>query len=115
LFDIIETECQSDPVKINNQLEEIYEQMKKFMKKNNVWDREYLMQSLNMSTDIAGNFVCLLGGKSTGKSLVLKQFSLDQKKNKRIIYVNMREYSGIIRGLVDALSKSKIIQFKHFV
>ena len=33
--------------------------------------------------------------------------------NKKVIYIDMREYSGITQGLVDVLSKSKIVQFQN--
>jgi hypothetical protein len=39
-----------------------------------VWDRKELISSLNVVTSnhSGGSFCCLLGGKSTGKSIVLK-------------------------------------------
>ena len=57
--------------------------MNQFMKKNKIWDRSELINGLHMATETAGNFACLLGGKSTGKSLVLKDFSLKKKKNRK--------------------------------
>jgi len=90
LYDIIETECQSDPVKIKNRLEEIENYMDTFMEKNNVWDRKDLFQGLEDVARKKGNFVCLLGGKSTGKSLVLQKFSMQNKENRKVIYIDMR-------------------------
>ena len=113
LYDIIEGECESDQSRINEYLQKIFEQMNQFMKKNKVWDRSELIHGLNMATETAGCFACLLGGKSTGKSLVLGELSRNNMMNRKVIYIDMREYSGITQGLVDVLSKSKIAQFQN--
>jgi hypothetical protein len=107
LYDIIETECQSDPQKIDKRLEEIENEMDKFMEQNKVWDRKDLLQGLDDVARKKGNFVCLLGGKSTGKSLVLKEFSTQENKGRSIIYIDMREYSSILEGLVDGLNRAR--------
>ena len=89
--------------------------MNQFMKKNKIWDRSELIDGLNMATETAGNFVCLLGGKSTGKSLVLKKFSLEKKKNRNIFYIDMRTgYPSITYGFLSVIKKSnnaKVIEF----
>ena len=106
LYDIIETECQSDPVKIKNRLEEIENYMDTFMEKNNVWDRKDLFQGLEDVARKKGNFVCLLGGKSTGKSLVLQKFSMQNKENRKVIYIDMRsDYASITHGFLSVINK----------
>jgi hypothetical protein len=114
LFDIIEAECQSDPVKINNRLEEIENDMDTFMEKNKVWDRKDLIQGLEDVARKKGNFVCLLGGKNTGKSLVLRKFSEQEEvKNRKVIYVNMRTgYVSITYGVLTAINKSNYAKLK---
>jgi hypothetical protein len=113
-FDIIEAECQSDPVKINNRLEEIENDMDTFMEKNKVWDRKNLLQGLEDVARKRGNFVCLLGGKSTGKSLVLRKFSEQEEvKNRKVIYVNMRAgYASITYGFLTVVNKSNYAKLK---
>jgi len=87
--------------------------MDKFMWKNKVWDRKELLHRLDDIARKRGNFACLLGGKSTGKSLVLGELSRNNMMNRKVIYIDMREYSGITQGLVDVLSKSNIVQFQN--
>ena len=108
LYDIIEAECQSDEGKIDKRLEEIENEMDKFMEKNKVWDRKDLLRALDDVTRKKGNFVCLLGGKSTGKSLVLEDFSMQKKTKRTIIYVDMRsDYASITYGFLSVISKGK--------
>jgi hypothetical protein len=49
-----------------------------------IWERDELKDQLNRIIGTKGNFVCLLGGKSTGKSLVLRHF---EKKNLTNVFV----------------------------
>ena len=113
LYDIITVECNSVQEEIDKYLEDIELKMDEFMEKNTVWDRTDLLRGLDDATRKRGNFVCLLGGKSTGKSLVLGEFSREERKSRKVIYVDMREYSGITLGLVNVLSKSGIIRFQE--
>jgi hypothetical protein len=52
--------------------------------KDNMWDREELMSTLNTLASDTGQFVCLLGGKSTGKTLALNTLSKTQNSVIRI-------------------------------
>ena len=107
LYDIVSQECECDQGKIDKYLENIFVRMNSFMKKNKVWDRAELMNGLNGATEIDGNFVCLLGGKSTGKSLVLKEFAREEKSNNNVIYIDMRSgYPSIVYGFTSVIKKS---------
>jgi hypothetical protein len=108
LYDIIEKECASDQSRIEEYIRNIFKQMNTFMKANKVWDRAELINGLNMTTETAGNFVCLLGGKSTGKSLVLDEFSRKENGSRNVIYVDMRSgYTSITHGFLSVISKGK--------
>lgn len=107
LYEIIEKECESDLGEINKRLEEIYKGMNEFIAKKEVWDRKSLLRGLDDIACTPGNFACLLGGKSTGKSLVLTNFSKRKIDNRIIFYIDLRKYpGGIVQGLVDVLSQS---------
>jgi len=114
LYEIIEKECESDTGRIDERLEEIETVVDSFIAKKDVWDRKDLLQELKVIARKKGRFVCLLGGKSTGKSLVLTNFSKQQEgKNRMVFYIDMRKYPGIVQGLVDVLSRSNIEIFKN--
>jgi hypothetical protein len=116
LFEIIEKECESDTGRIDERLEEIETVVDSFIAKKDVWDRKDLLQELEVIARKKGRFVCLLGGKSTGKSLVLTNFSKQQEgKNRMVFYIDMRKYPGIVQGLVDVLSRSNIEIFKNIM
>ena len=115
LYDIIERECESDQSRIDEYLENMESNMDAFMEKNTVWDRKELLRGLDDIARKKGNFVCLLGGKSTGKSLVLKEFSLEKKKNSKVFCIDMRSgYPSITYGFLSVIKKSnnaKVIEF----
>jgi len=114
LYEIIEKECESDTGRIDERLEEIEIVVDSFIAEKDVWDRKDLLQELEVIARKKGRFVCLLGGKSTGKSLVLTNFSKQQEgKNRMVFYIDMRIYPGIVQGLVDVLSRSNIEIFKN--
>ena len=72
-----------------------------------IWDRDELKDQLNRIIGTKGNFVCLLGGKSTGKSLVLRDF--EQKNLTNVFIVNLRgtEKGDILKELLRVLTKRK--------
>jgi hypothetical protein len=72
LYNIIESE--RNEVNIDEYLKIIEMAVDKFMEKNSVWDRKELVGGLEDIARKKGTFACLLGGKSTGKSLVLREF-----------------------------------------
>ena len=108
LYKIVEADCDYDSEEINKYLQRIFENTQVFMNNNTVWDRKDLYSGLDQITEVKGNFACLLGGKSTGKTLVLNEFSTHEKGNRKVIYVNLRNgYSSITDGFVEVINKSK--------
>jgi hypothetical protein len=104
LHHIIESYGGSDPVKANAFYDTMFQTMSDFIYKNTVWDRKELLDGLEDLIKTKGKLVCLLGGKSTGKSFVLKHFSRIEKKNKKVIYINMRGgYSSIVARFVEVM------------
>lgn len=72
--------------------------------KDEVWDREELVASLNYSQGQVGEFACLLGGKSTGKSLIFKTMSA---MNSSMIVLNMRFEPDLRTAFLKALASTK--------
>ena len=105
LYDIIESERKN--VNIDKYLENIEVTIDKFMENNSVWDRKELLSELDDITRKRGIFACLLGGKSTGKSLVLRKFSEQEENNRKVIYVDMRSaYGTITYGFLSVALKN---------
>ena len=84
-------------------ISEILTKANLFMRSTSVCDRDELKSSLN---DIVkkgrGELCCLLGGKSTGKSLVLSEL-MNQNTTLSVVNVNLRKTKGILNGLISSL------------
>jgi hypothetical protein len=116
LYEIVKADCQNDSIGIDKYLDAIESMMDVFMDRNEVFNREDLKHGLNEVTRKKGNFACLLGGKSTGKTLVLNEFSRKEVENKKIIYIDLRMgYSSITVGFVDVIKKSKNQEWKDAI
>ena len=84
--------------------ENINKKIMKFKNEKKLWDREDLMKGLSKSTNTKGNFVCILGGQSTGKSFVLHKFQ-ENAKNK-VIIVDLRDDTNLVRCLTTAIGET---------
>jgi hypothetical protein len=68
----------------------------KWIDKNEFYDREVILKNVHQIIQSKGQFVCLLGGKSTGKTLLFD--NLRQQPNKynykqsNILHLNTREF-----------------------
>ena len=82
---------------------------KDFIMKDEVYDREEILHSIRTLIRDSGNFVCLLGGKSTGKSLIFKHFEdpRNHEKHLSLINIDMRSYAEK-RNILEALLKSLV-------
>lgn len=86
----------------------------KFIMEDELYDCEEIFSYLLDILESKGNFVCVLGGKSTGKSLMFRH--LEKKANCfSIVKVDMRYYSekrNILDALLRTLSKLKTFKMK---
>jgi len=89
---------------INIYLEKIRQRVDQYLKKNTVWDRHQLIKNLNEIIKSRGKFVCLLAGKSTGKSMVLKE--IVRRNKRKVILVDLRTNLNILAGLITVLKKN---------
>jgi archaellum biogenesis ATPase FlaH len=105
LYDIVRAHCHDS----DKCLEAIEHKMNDFMEKNEVFNRKDFKNALDEVTNEKGTFSCVLGGKSTGKSLVLRDLCRGEieNKKKKFIYVNLRKgYSSITEGFVEVIQNS---------
>ena len=72
-----------------------------------IWDRDELKDNLNRIIGTKGNFVCLLGGKSTGKSLVLRHFEKKNLTNVFVVDLRGTEKGDILKELLRVLTMRK--------
>ena len=80
----------------------IVKEARKFMKSRLVWDREELQGALKATLAQKGEFVCFLGSKNTGKSLMLN--NLGSPNDDSVSVVDLREHgSDISKGLLEVL------------
>jgi archaellum biogenesis ATPase FlaH len=97
-----------DTNELKKYLQDAVKRAQAYMKnQEDIWDRDELKDQLNRIIGTEGNFVCLLGGKSTGKSLVLRHF---EKKNlTNVFIVNLRgtEKGDILKELLRVLTNRK--------
>jgi hypothetical protein len=89
---------------ITNYLTRIYKASADFIHSNVLWDRKDVMDILEktVSTE-TGALMCVLGGKSTGKSFVLNQ--LESKYPENVFIINMRSYENFLPGLIDVIKR----------
>ena len=87
-------------------LTEIIEKAEAFMmNQTEIWDRDDLQDALKVVFAQCSQLVCLLGGKSTGKSLVLR--NLERLNKGTVFRVNLREGSDILKALLKVLEERR--------
>lgn len=96
-----------DESKFDEYLSDIMSKKKEFMKRNVVWNHDKLKGTLKdiIENEVGGTFACLLGGKSTGKSLILHDMENNYKE--KMFLVDLRDNPNIIIGLLDVLQTRK--------
>lgn len=86
--------------------------MRAFIDTRAVWGCEELETQLANLNEGTGTFACLLGGRDTGKSNVLRIFSTKDKNNAFIVDLRCG-YSSITKGVIHVLAQSKNADLKH--
>ena len=95
-----------DVIKLDTNLNKIEKSAVAFMKLGQMWDRAELKSQLESIVSSEGKFVCLLAGKSTGKSLILR--NLEQDHMEKVFVVNLRLHGpDILEGLRNVLQERK--------
>lgn len=112
-----------DHSNIDAYLFQLNENKKAWMKSNNFHDRELILKSVLSVMNNEGQFACLLGGKSTGKTLLFDHLSKEEnnEKNLSLVHLNMRKFpdGDILKALLTYLLNTKTekttqIVFKSF-
>mmetsp|Transcript_11280 Transcript_11280/g.18944 ORF Transcript_11280/g.18944 Transcript_11280/m.18944 type:complete len:487 (-) Transcript_11280:289-1749(-) len=127
LFDAALADCDGNTEMVKEYLKSIELTMETFDNNGTVWDRGELISALTDTFEKKGQLVCLLGGRSTGKSLLLQELSKLSKQlpvrkgvqqsspKSMILYLDMRTgYSGITEGLLKVISTSSSRDLVNF-
>ena len=84
------------------------------MKKDLFHDRKLVVTSIKELFSNRGQFECLLGGSSTGKTVLFNQLSQEKNdaKNLSIIHLNMRRFgdADILKALLTYLEQTKLFK-----
>lgn len=107
IYNIALAEAQGNATECKNNMTEIIKKASIYMaNRDEVWDRDELKSALLEFIAGFGKFGCLLGGKSTGKSLVLKW--LENGNMGTVFIVNLRNSGDdILKGLLAVLEKRR--------
>ena len=101
IFDICSKNAGGDTTRLNEDLKRMAAKAGSYIKSDVLWNRDELKSCLHNIVSDEGRFVCLLAGKSTGKSLVLKK--LQEGSPDKVFVVNLRLNPNILTGLVKTL------------
>ena len=103
IYNICLENAKGDEIEMDAALQLLLATSKTFMTSDEVWDRNQLKKTLEtVIVKGQGQFLCLLAGKNTGKSLVLHY--LENQFKEKVFVVDLRENSNILHKLVDVLN-----------
>ncbi len=102
---------QSKDSSIDEYLSRLSDNKLAWLEKNSFYDRELILQSIKSVIANKGQFVCLLGGKSTGKTLLFDHLTQPENnfKHNSVIHLNMRDFpqGDILKALLARLLNSR--------
>eukprot|EP00965_Chrysotila_dentata_P017064 566801-Pleurochrysis_carterae.AAC.1 len=86
-------------------LKHVIERRKAFFKESTVWDRDNLQETLRNLLSDTGVFALFVGGKSVGKTLLLKEIAKNFSKGtrQRVAIINARRSgTNLAKGIFEA-------------
>lgn len=107
IYNVALEENHGDATACRSNLTEIFNKAATFLfNDTDIWDREELQEALGEAIQDRGNFVCLLGGKSTGKTLLIK--NMEKLNMNNVFRVNLRlEGKNILNGLTTVFEERR--------
>ena len=106
LYDCTLQDVNNNETEVDSYLSGIIAKAEEFFCSDDVCGSLDLIEVLDQIVNRKGQFACLLGGKNTGKSKVLRVLSDRYNLNAhtpRVLYVDLREHSCILDGLIEVL------------
>jgi hypothetical protein len=101
IYNICWDNAERNVVKLDKNLKNMLQKATVFMESDQLWNRNQLVLGLEDIISKKGNFVCLVGGKSTGKSLVVKK--MKERFQEKVFIANLRDDPSILSCLFKEL------------
>ena len=106
LYDCTLQDVNNIETEVDSYLRGIIAKAEEFFCSDDTCGSENLIKNLDQIVTSRGKFACLLGGKNTGKSKVLRLLADRYNVNAhtpRVLYVDLREHSFVLDGLIEVL------------
>lgn len=101
IYNICWDNAERNVEKLDKNLKNMLQKATVFMESDQLWNRNQLVLGLEDIISKKGNFVCLVGGKSTGKSLVGKK--MKERFQEKVFIANLRDDPSILSCLFKEL------------
>ena len=105
IYNVLMEDVDEKATTVDATLKQIIKKAKSFMQSNKLWNRDEFQRALKDIFIEKGEFVCVLGGKNTGKSLVMKEM---ERLKKKVFVVDLRRNSNILGSLVEKLWERRL-------
>eukprot|EP01035_Chromulina_nebulosa_P031214 gene31214-41589_t len=105
IYNVLMEEVVEKATTVDETLEQIVQKAKSFMKSNQLWNGDKFQRALKDIVIQTGVFACVLGGKNTGKSLVMEAL---ERQEKNVYVVDLRRNSNILSSLVEKLWERRL-------
>lgn len=104
IYNIALEENNGNATQCKSNLTDVINRAQNFIKnRDEVWGQDQLEGAIQDIVSSEGKFVCLLGGKNTGKSLLIENMT---RRCGKILLVNLREEGNdILKGLYAVLGE----------
>lgn len=106
LFNICWENAEMNVTKLDDNLQLMMSKAESFIGSNHVWNRIELTSAIEDIIRMKGGFVCILGGKSTGKSLVLE--GIKPRYKEKVFLVDLRVSSNILSSLINEIRERQL-------
>jgi hypothetical protein len=110
IYNICLKNAGGNTTKLNENLKHMSDKAEEFIQSDEVWNRKELITSVENIIDRKGKFVCLLAGKSTGKSLVLS--TIEKRFPTKVLTVDLRAHPDILKGLLYTIRDRQMLDIK---
>jgi hypothetical protein len=104
LYDEAKKDANSRNTGVDEYLSNLNSRAKDFAESDEIWDREKLKTVIKSILPNKGAFTCVLGGKDTGKSLVVESIAKSMRNESKVIYIDLRKNPDLLRNTINVLS-----------
>lgn len=113
LYDALLEDVDGEKTLLPTYLADVYQTAQDFIHSETIANRKHLLFTLNSLTTTSGQYWCLLGGKGSGKSALLREF--ERKNCEKVFRIDMRQHKDILSGLIASLQSQYQYQEKSLL